>query len=326
MNIIDLHCDTIYLLEEKKEGDLYKNNFSIDIEKLKRGGSLAQFFALFIDKGQCDDAKESCIKLMDRFYSEINKYSSHISLARNSKEMQENKDKGKISAFLTIEGGEALKGNMENLYYFFENGVRLITLTWNYPNEIGFPSSKDEYVDKGLTFFGTDLVDEMNRLGMLIDVSHLSDRGFYEVADRTKAPFVASHSNSREITPHRRNLTDTMIKVLSEKGGVMGINFYSQFLRERMSGDSHISGDNHVNNIGMIKDMVAHIKHIRNVGGIDCIALGSDFDGISSPVEIEDISQMDKLIFVLEKEGFSFDEMEKILYKNAQRVIKDTLK
>ncbi|MBU5483825.1 dipeptidase [Clostridium sp. MSJ-11] len=313
MNIIDLHCDTIYLLEqEKKGGNLYKNNFSVDIEKLKRGGSLAQFFALFIDKSECKDAKESCIKLMDRFYSEINQYSDHISLARNFQEMQENKDKGKISAFLTIEGGEALKGDMENLYYFFQNGVRLITLTWNYPNEIGFSSSKDEYVDKGLTFFGTDLIDEMNRLGMLIDVSHLSDRGFYEVADRTKIPFIASHSNAREIKPHRRNLTDTMIKVLSEKGGVMGINFYSDFL-----GDSHM---------GMVKDMVAHIKHIRNVGGIDCIALGSDFDGIGSPVEIEDISQMDKLIFALEKEGFSFDEMERILYKNAQRVIRDTLK
>ncbi|MEW9096931.1 MAG: dipeptidase [Clostridiaceae bacterium] len=313
MNIIDLHCDTIYLLEqEKKGGNLYKNNFSVDIEKLKRGGSLAQFFALFIDKSECKDAKESCIKLMDRFYSEINQYSDHISLARNFQEMQENKDKGKISAFLTIEGGEALNGDMENLYYFFENGVRLITLTWNYPNEIGFSSSKDEYVDKGLTFFGTDLIDEMNRLGMLIDVSHLSDRGFYEVADRTKIPFIASHSNAREIKPHRRNLTDTMIKVLSEKGGVMGINFYSDFL-----GDSHM---------GMVKDIVAHIKHIRNVGGIDCIALGSDFDGIGSPVEIEDISQMDKLIFALEKEGFSFDEMERILYKNAQRVIRDTLK
>ncbi|GAA0729689.1 dipeptidase [Clostridium malenominatum] len=316
MKIIDLHCDTIDLLErEKSGGDLFKNSFSVDIQKLSQGGSLAQFFALFINKNEHKDVKEKCISLMKRFYFEIDSYKDYIALSRNLEEMYRNKDEGKISAFLTIEEGAVLEGKMDNLYYFFENGVRLITLTWNHPNEIGFPSVKDEYMVKGLTSFGRDLIGEMNRLGMIVDVSHLSDKGFYDVAEISKAPFVASHSNSRELTPHKRNLTNEMIKILSEKGGVMGINFYNKFLET--SGDSYMA---------KVEDMVRHIKHIRNIGGIDCIALGTDFDGIGTPVEIEDFSQMDKLIFALEKERFSYGEIEKICYKNAERVIKDTLK
>lgn len=318
MNIIDLHCDTIDLLEREKsggDGDLFKNSFSVDIQKLSQGGSLAQFFALFINKNEHKDVKEKCISLMKRFYFEIDSYKDYIALSRNLEEMYRNKDEGKISAFLTIEEGAVLEGKMDNLYYFFENGVRLITLTWNHPNEIGFPSVKDEYMVKGLTSFGRDLIGEMNRLGMIVDVSHLSDKGFYDVAEISKAPFVASHSNSRELTPHKRNLTNEMIKILSEKGGVMGINFYNKFLET--SGDSYMA---------KVEDMVRHIKHIRNIGGIDCIALGTDFDGIGTPVEIEDFSQMDKLIFALEKERFSYGEIEKICYKNAERVIKDTLK
>lgn len=326
LNIIDLHCDTIDLLEsEKSGGDLFKNNFSVDIQKLNKGGSLAQFFALFINSTKHENVKEKCISLMKRFHLEIDKYKDYIALARNIEEMYKNKTEGKISAFLTIEEGAALEGDMKNLHYFFENGVRLITLTWNHPNEIGFPSSKEEYMEKGLTDFGRNLIVEMNRLGMLVDVSHLSDKGFYEVAKISKEPFVASHSNAREATFHKRNLTNDMIKILSEKGGVMGINFYSKFLEP--FGDSYMTlGDSHATDIAKIEDMIRHIKHIRNVGGIECIALGTDFDGIGTPVEIEDFSKMDKLIFALEKERFSYDEIEKICYKNAERIIKDTLK
>src|SRR3712207_5016359 len=152
----------------------------------------------------------------------------------------------------------------------------------------------------------------MNNLGMIIDVSHLSDKGFYDVSKYCKVPFVASHSNCRSITNHNRNLTDDMIKGLSEKGGVMGLNFCNNFLG--------------CSNVSKIDDMIAHIKHMKDVGGIDCIAIGSDFDGISCSVEINDISKIDKLSYMLKKEGCSEVEIEKTFYKNVERVLEDILK
>ncbi len=153
----------------------------------------------------------------------------------------------------------------------------------------------------------------MNTLGMIIDVSHLSDGGFYDVARYSKKPFVASHSNSRTICNHSRNLTDDMIRTLSEKGGLTGINFEKTFL---LQGGSKSS----------VKDMVKHINHIRNIGGIDVIGLGSDFDGIDPKnLEIRSMGEIDKLIIELQREGYHDSDIEKILYKNALRVIKEVL-
>ncbi len=154
-------------------------------------------------------------------------------------------------------------------------------------------------------------MEEMNKLKMIIDVSHLSDGGFYDVVKHSKSPFVASHSNARAITDHPRNLTDEMIKILSNKGGVMGINFEKTFLGQSEE--------------GKLSEMIAHIKHIKNVGGIDSICIGSDFDGIETPSEIKSSDEIEKLINALEKESFHESEIEKILYKNALRVIKETI-
>lgn len=313
MRIIDLHCDTILKIGMAKEPkELRRNDLNIDIEKLRKADSLAQFFAMFIDlKGEFDPM-EKCLEMIDRLYVEIDKNRENIALARNYAELMDNNKNGKLSAFITIEEGGAIKGRLENLRNFYRLGVRLITLTWNYPNEIGYPNCMPEHMNTGLTPFGEEVVHEMNRLGMLIDVSHLSDGGFYDVARLSKAPFTASHSNARKICPHTRNLTDDMIRVLSSKGGVMGINFEREFL-----GDKPIS---------TVEDMIKHIKHIKNVGGIDVISIGSDYDGINQELEIENIGQMNKLISGLQNNGFTDDEIEKILYRNALRVIKDVLK
>lgn len=190
-------------------------------------------------------------------------------------------------------------------------GVRAITLTWNYPNEIGYPNTNYEHKDKGLTSFGEEVVHEMNRLGMLIDVSHLSDQGFYDVARLSSKPFIASHSNARAIKNHSRNLDDNMIKTLSEKGGVMGICFERDFLGESEK--------------ARIEDMIKHIKHIKNIGGIDVIALGSDFDGCHPDGEISNIGEIEKLSYALKDNNFTEDEIDKIFYRNALRVIKDVL-
>jgi Zn-dependent dipeptidase, microsomal dipeptidase homolog len=312
MNFIDFHCDTIeVLLNNPNSWSLSKNNLSVDIEKMKKGNSLAQFFALYINQEETKNPLDTCLEMVDKFYLELDKNIDSVALATNYKDLTKNKQKGKISAFLTIEGGEAINGSLYNLRNFYRLGVRLITLTWNFPNEIGFPNCKDEYVYRGLTSFGHELIGEMNNLSMIIDVSHLSDKGFYDVARISKKPFIASHSNSRTITNHPRNLTDEMIKILSQKGGVMGINFEKSFLGENIPAE--------------VSDMINHIKHIRKVGGIDVIAIGSDFDGVELPSEITNIGEIDKLAFELKKNNFSEDEIEKIFYKNALRVIKDTL-
>ncbi|HWR45001.1 dipeptidase [Sporomusa sp.] len=312
MNIIDLHCDTIWrLLEEGKTASLYRNPFSVDIEKLQSSQAQAQFFALFVNREKTSDPLERALTMATRFFHELEENSQYIALARNYEELRQSRTEGKIAAFLTIEEGGVLKGDLLNLESLYRLGVRLITLTWNYPNEIGYPNCRPEYRGLGLTPFGEQIVAEMNRLGMLIDVSHLSDQGFYDVATLSAKPFTASHSNARSVTGHPRNLTDDMIKLLAEKGGVMGLNFEKSFL-----GNAPVS---------QVSDMVLHVKHIRKVGGIEVIAIGSDFDGIDLGLELAHAGEMSKLVNALERSGLTQGEIEKICWGNALRVIKDTL-
>lgn len=313
MKSIDLHCDTIMcLMESGRAEGLYRNSLCVDIEKLRQVNAQAQFFAMFVNMQKDGDPHLRALKMIDRFFQELKANETEIALAKNYNEFLKNQEKGKLSAFLTIEEGGALKGDLANLRNFYRLGVRLITLTWNYPNEIGYPNIIAEYRDNGLTDFGREVVAEMNYLGMLIDVSHLSNQGFFDVAELTEMPFVASHSNAWSITPHPRNLTDDMIKILAAKGGVIGINFEKSFL-----GDDDIS---------KIDNIVTHIQHIYKVGGSEVLALGSDFDGISPELEVAHIGQLNKLADALALHGFRANDIEKICWKNALRVIKDTLK
>lgn len=312
MKMIDLHCDTVLRLMEGGENvSLRQNELSVDLQKLRKGNVAGQFFALFVDMAEHSDPFQSCHMMLDRFYREIEENSNEIAVALGYNDFCRNVNAGRISAFLTIEEGGVLKGRLENLRNFYRLGVRLVTLTWNYPNEIGCPNAIETCRDKGLTPFGIEVVREMNKLGMIVDVSHLSDAGFYDVARVADKPFIASHSNARQVTPHARNLTDDMIKTLAHKGGITGINFSRGFL-----GSQHIS---------KVEDMVKHIRHIYNVGGIDCLAIGSDFDGIEPGLEIENSGEFEKLVKALAAQGFSEVQIEKICYRNAVRIIKECM-
>ena len=316
MKHIDLHCDTMLkLFYSKEERKLFRNDIHVDIEKLIKGQSMAQFFALFVElEGKYKEGESPythCRGMLDRFHKEIDDNKEYIAYAGNYAQMMENYNDNKISAFLTIEEGGVLEGKIERVKEFYDLGVRLITLTWNYENCNGFSSVDFKDMDKGLKEFGVQVVEEMNNLGMIIDTSHLSDAGFYDVARLSTKPFVASHSNSRVITNVERNLTDDMIKILANKGGVCGLNLCIPFLGP--------------GKVGKIDYMVEHVKHIVNVGGIEVMSLGTDFDGIGGELEIPNIGEIGKLSTALNKAGFSDDAIEKIFYKNNERIIKEVL-
>ncbi|MCR1898582.1 dipeptidase [Irregularibacter muris] len=318
MGIIDMHCDTIYSIYHGEEKSLSKNSYSIDIEKLKKGNVLAQFFALYIDKGWIDekhlDIYQHAKDLYRVFSSQMEDNKENIRHATSHKDLQKNIQEGKISAFLTIEEGDFLQGKLERLDEFYALGLGLITLTWNYENCIGYPNSSDRnLMAKGLKPFGFEVVERMNQLGMIIDVSHLSDGGFYDCIQHSNKPIVASHSCARSLVNVPRNMTDDMLKLLGEKGGMVGINFSPNFLgpdRDKVS---------------RVKYMVEHIKYMKNIAGIDAIGLGTDFDGIGGELEIKDMGEIDKLIIALEQAHFHPDEIEKICTKNAERIIKECI-
>ncbi|TYB31304.1 MAG: membrane dipeptidase [Candidatus Mcinerneyibacterium aminivorans] len=316
MKIIDLHCDTFMKLFKNKNKKFKNNDYHIDINKLIKGDSLAQFFAMFIyknidyEKKGYDSIFELTLDMIDYFHQQINKYDK-VEFASDIDDLNKNEKANKISAFLTLEEGGVVGNDLNKIKILYETGVRAITLTWNFPNTIGYPNCKEEYQSKGLTRFGKDAVRMMNDLGILIDVSHLSDGGFYDVLEISNDPFIATHSNARNIHNHSRNLTDRMIKEISESGGVIGINFCAAFLAE--------------NEISKISDILNHINHIKKIGGAESIAIGSDFDGIDCGMEIEDYSHIQKLVDALKKNGYSEREIEQIAYKNAKRVIKQVL-
>lgn len=311
MKYIDLHCDTAGRMLYENQG-LKNNTFKVDIEKLKKGEAFAQVFAFFIDIGEVDDPTLEFEKMYNNFINELEKNKIDIEVVTNLQELMKAEKLGKIGAFLSIEEGEILGGKVENIQRIYNKGIRFITLTWNYKNTLGYPNYQYLYKDKGLTPVGIEMIEEMERVGIIPDASHLSDEGFYDLVRNCKKPFIITHSNSRELTNHPRNLTDEMIKLLSNKGGVMGINFCSNFIGR--------------NKITSIEDIVKHINHIKNVGGIDVISLGSDFDGIENEVEIKDASKMGNLYKHLSKSGFTDDEVEKIYYKNALRIFRENLK
>lgn len=331
MKVVDMHCDTIsVILNENRAGknvELRSNDLNIDIEKMKKGDYLLQNFAMFVDLGEVNNPLEECLSLIDCFYNELDKNKDTISVALTYDDIIKNKKNGKISALLTVEEGGVALSSLANLRILNKLGVRMITLTWNYINGISYPNVnlsngnkpniKIPNIKDGLTEFGIDFVKEMERLNMIIDVSHLSDAGFYDVLKYTKKPFVASHSNARGVTNHNRNMSDDMILKLANRGGVIGINFAGDFLEEAEGGKLPKS---------KINNMVKHIRYIVDLAGIDCVGLGSDFDGIYQDLELDNASKMPELEKALRKDGFKERDIEKIFYKNVLRVYKDVLK
>ncbi|MBQ7770788.1 MAG: dipeptidase, partial [Clostridia bacterium] len=293
--VFDLHCDTLWKIQNTKDETLQKgSSLQIDEEKLTAGGYFAQCFAMYVP---ADTPAPAAVldDMVARYYAEITKC-KNLRLALCFDDFGRNKAAGKISAVLTMEDACPLGGDLKNLQKAYEKGVKMIALTWNFPNEVGYPNYRNfvrgekpdmltPETERGLTNFGFSLVEAMNRLGMVVDVSHLSDKGFYDVLSVAKKPIVASHSNARGVCRNVRNLTDDMLKRLADNGGVTGINYAAGFLCENEQKGRHT-----------IAYAVEHIRYIRDKIGIDHIALGSDFDGIQNDIELFDCSQTPLLL------------------------------
>lgn len=322
MRFIDTHCDTMGECIARSEGKvtLQNNPGHINMEKLIKGGAMAEFFAIFIPTHDSGAGKGVTLPPYDYFQfvykaylKELEANKDVLAPACNYDDIMANKAAGKVSSVLTVEDGVPLEGKMERLEEFYQKGVRLISFTWNYENSLGFPNSKDpEIMNRGLKQFGLDCIERMNEMGMLVDVSHLSDGGFWDVVKHSKKPFMASHSCCRALCNHTRNLTDEMLHALGEKGGVVGINFASQFLNE---------GAEYTD----IQSVVRHMLHIRDKAGLDALGFGSDFDGITSTLEFKDYTGLPLIVDAL-KPHFTDDEIDKICNGNMLRLIRDTLK
>lgn len=335
MYIVDMHCDTISELvltaetntsrenkfqdsqsremQKKHVESMRKNSKHVDLLRMKDAGYLLQNFALYVNRQTYPDVKSRVLELLRYYRTEMKQNADLIAPVTCMADIEKNCLQGKMSAMLTLEEGAALEGSVDTLKEFYGKGIRMITLTWNYPNELGYPhgyNDKSSVGEKfGLTCCGFEMVEAMESLGVIVDVSHLSDDGFYDVLHSTKKPFVASHSNAREVCPMSRNLSDDMIRRLACRGGVMGLNFYPPFL-----------GDD-----GTIEAVIRHAKRIVNVGGMDVLGLGSDFDGIDGQKELTGVQDLPRLADAFAKAGFRASDIEKIFSGNVLRVYKDVI-
>ena len=329
MRVIDMHCDTIERLlrlqEQGEPGVLRENGLHVDLLRMKESGYQLQNFVLFVLLKKGDPWERVC-KLHELYEEELERNRDLIGPVLCFSDIAENERAGRMSALLTVEEGAVCKGELEKLRELYRWGVRMMTLTWNYPNELGWPNRTHEQLrwetrhiantTQGLTERGKEFVVEMETLGMIPDVSHLSDAGFYDVLSVTEKPFVASHSNARAVCPWVRNLTDDMIRKLSDRGGVMGLNFCADFLEEVPEGQK---------NPGTIAAVVRHAKHIVNVGGIDVLGLGSDFDGIDTHEELPGAQSMGALWEAMKSAGFTEEQLDRIFWKNVLRVYEEAL-
>ena len=324
--VIDLHCDTIAQMDTKKRTglSLRENTMDIDLQRMKKGGYRCQCFSLFTylkdvrERGETPFAH--VCKLADYWDNEIGKNDDMIRKGTSYQDILDHQAAGKMTAMMTVEEGAVYEGKIENLHELYRRGVRISTLTWNFQNELGYPNpmKKDGTTGapddvNGLTGTGIEMIREMERLGVLVDISHLNDAGIRDVFSYIKGPVIASHSNTRAECDHLRNLSDEMVRSLAEHGGVAGINYCPFFLK---TGET----------VARCEDIIRHMRHFKQVGGIDCIALGSDFDGFDGTTEFRGAEGMQLLADAMDAAGFSTDEIEKVFSKNALRVFKDVLR
>lgn len=303
--LCDMHCDTAAAAFDKGLS-MYENNLHTDFKRLKDAGYGVQFFAVWISPEYYTQGFDRAGKVIKFLKDQIKNNSNSVMQVKNGSDFDI--DDGRLKAVIAVEDGEALDGDISNLKKLYDMGVRLITLTWNGKNALGEGAVSG---NGGLTPFGREIIGQMNRMGMIIDVSHLSERGFWDAAECSTAPIVASHSNAASVCPHVRNLTDEQIKYLIKAKGFMGINLCADFI-----------GKEEAN----LERIYAHIDRCLSLGGEDILGFGTDFDGTDRlPCEIAGVQDMHTLTEYLLKKGINNRVLSKITSGNLIRVSKEIM-
>ncbi len=306
-DIIDLHCDTLNELDSAADFEKYDGH--INLEKLEKGGSLCQCFAIFINDAVPD--KDAYIARKYSIFKDIlKKYGRRIAFAENADDILKNKQNGKISAMLTIENCGFLNGDINKIKILEDMRVRIAAPVWNNNNCISSSHSDTQNPDAPLTPFGREFVYRLNYTNIIPDVSHMNTGGFFDLADIYKKPFFASHSGAYSLVANSRNLTDAQLKVMGDRGCVAGINFYGVFA----NGGKHPT---------RISDIVRHALYIKNTAGDGTAALGSDFDGFEYPLDFNGFYAMQDIADMLSVRLGS-DYAEKVCFKNALRLLSVT--
>jgi len=355
--VIDTHCDTPMLMLERGLDIGHRSEKSnVDLIKMKEGGLDASFFAVFISN-QLDNKHPSkkALEIIDEIYQQVEKYSDLAEIAYSPEEIIRIHKKGKRAILIGMENGSPIEGSLRLLRDFYRLGVRYITLTHADNNDICDSSTAKQPRWNGLSEFGKKVVREMNRLGMIVDVSHISDKAFWDVLKISKAPVIASHSSVRSLCNVPRNLSDEMIKALAKKGGVIQINFYSGFLDEEYNKKSQEIREKLRPQIEKLREkykdnqtaywnamrelwkknaptppkietLIDHIDYVVKLVGVDYVGLGSDYDGASSyPQGLEDVSGLPLITYHLLKRGYKEEDIKKILGGNFLRVFREVI-
>jgi membrane dipeptidase len=355
--VVDAHCDTLWKCTFRRY-DISRSHSTghIDLFKLKEGGVKIQVFAAFVHPSQTHRGYLNlAMRMNDAFQNALAKYPSRLRLIKSKEDLQIKEGNG-IGAIFGIEGAHSLEGSIDNLYKFYDKGLRLVTLTWNNPNPFA-DSSAANPMNGGLSPLGVKLVREMNNLGVIPDLSHSSGDTLKEVIKISKKPILVSHSCCKAICDIHRNLTDTQIKMIASSGGVIGVNFFPLFLDDncrkvfmdkdhkrltafteinRKYGARSSSAEREKRKLKRkmfdelpdvsYKRIVDHIERIISVGCEDCVGLGSDFDGIPiTPAGMENAACLPRLTHEMLERGWDKNRVKKILGLNMLRLFKEVL-
>jgi len=357
--IIDTHADT--------PGRLVDENFDLaqdagtgylDFNKIKAGNLGAQFFSIWVEpKANKGNEAKRALDMIDAVYEQARRHPDKMMMAYGTHDIVVAHQEHKLAALLGVEGGHAIEGDIRILRDYYRLGVRYMTLTWSNTNEIGDSSGDmdDKNIQRhgGLTPFGREVVEEMNRLGMIVDISHVADSTFYQALELSKAPVIASHSSSRALTNAPRNMTDDMLRALAAKNGVAQVNFYCAFVSQKYldaAKQLRVQHDPDYEKVQSLfikpqtpetakelaeakaklaprlprpplSDLIDHIDHMAKVAGVDHVGLGSDFDGIDcSPQGLDSVADLPKITEALSQRGYTAADLDKILGGNLLRV------
>lgn len=312
MLFFDAHCDILYKVKSPEE--LFSNTHHWDARRALSNGPFIQVFSAFNESFPRNIAKIHMEEQINTILKAERDFPDKLKLIRRKEDLEECCEKlstDKVYGILEAEGAEILGGSLSELKRLYDLGLRILTLVWNYDNDV-CDSVAGQNPYNGLSDFGVEVVKEAERLGMIIDVSHSSDKTFEEVMSISSKPVIASHSNARSLCSHKRNLADAQIKMIAEKGGVIGINFYSDFL---------INTGN-----AQILDIIRHIEHISALAGISCVGFGADLDGVETlPQGMTGVESFNDIIEALLRLNYSEDQVKAIAGGNFVRLMKKVL-